>query len=97
MGPLNLFFDFRDLFRSPRLALSGKKIWVFTIGNLSGYIVYWLFSHFSLLLSGKSVESSLSKYGLYPCLFGNQAEWYSWLVYFTGILAWFTFILLSST
>ncbi len=97
MGPLNLFFDFRDLFRSPRLALSGKKIWVFTIGNLAGYIVYWIFSHVSLLLSGKSVESSLSKYGLYPCLFGNQAEWYSWLVYLTGILVWFTFILLSST
>ena len=27
MEPMNLHFDVRDIFRSPRLALSGKKIW----------------------------------------------------------------------
>ena len=31
MGPLDLYFDVRDIFRAPRLALSGKKIWIFMI------------------------------------------------------------------
>ena len=28
MGPMDLHFNFRDIFRAPRLALSGKKIWM---------------------------------------------------------------------
>ena len=47
MGPMNLYFDFRDIFRAPRLALSGKKIWIFIVGNLAGYIVYWVFTYLS--------------------------------------------------
>ena len=95
MGPLK--FNFRDIFRSPRMALSGKKIFIFIQGNLFGYIVYWLCSYIALEISQFPFQESLSKYGLYPCLFGNDAEWYSWVVYYIGIGAWLISILLSST
>ena len=62
MGPMNLYFDFRDIFRAPRLALSGKKIWIFIVGNLAGYIVYWVFTYLSLVMSGIEFGDALSIY-----------------------------------
>ena len=80
MGPMNLYFDFRDIFRAPRLALSGKKIWIFIVGNLAGYIVYWVFTYLSLVMSGIEFGDALSKYGLYPCLFGNDSSILPWIL-----------------
>ena len=97
MGPIKLNFDYRDLFRAPRLALSGKKIWIFIVGNLAGFIAYWIFSYLSLVLAGKQFSDAVAQYGLYPCLFGNEAEWYSWLLYLLGIFIWTVMILLSCT
>ena len=34
MEPMKLYFDVRDIFRAPRLALSGKKIWIFLVANV---------------------------------------------------------------
>ena len=97
MGPINLYYDFRDLFRAPRLALSGKKIWIFIVGNLGGFISYWIFSYLALSLSNIPLQEALNKYGLYPSLFGNEASWLAWALYYIGITAWVVFILLSST
>jgi len=88
MGPINMYFDVRDIFRAPRLALSGKKIWIFVVGNLAGFIAYWLFSYMSLAMAGESFSAAISKYGLYPCLFGHEAEWYAWVTYFIGVELW---------
>ena len=97
MGPMNLDYDFRDIFRAPRLALSGKKIWIFIVGNLGGFILYWISSYLSISLSGISFNNALAEYGLYPCLYGNEAEWYCWLIYYAGISAWVLAILFSCT
>ena len=97
MGPMELYFDVRDIFRAPRLALSGKKIWIFIVGNLAGFILYWVFSYLALAMAGVSFTSALGQYGLYPCLFGNEAEWYVWVTYFIGIEAWIIALYLAST
>tara|TARA_B100000408_G_scaffold33206_1_gene24855 strand:+ start:1943 stop:3208 length:1266 start_codon:yes stop_codon:yes gene_type:complete len=97
MGPMNLYFDVRDIFRAPRLALSGKKIWIFIVGNLAGFIAYWVFTYLSLAMSGMALSDAIAKYGLYPCLYGNEAEWYSWVTYFIGIEAWILAIYLACT
>ena len=47
MVPVKLNFGITDIFLSPRLALSGKKIWTLTIGNLIGYLSYVTFSFLS--------------------------------------------------
>ena len=85
MIPLKLNYNYTDIFRTPRLALSGKKILFLIKGNLIGYIAYFIFSLISLLSTGMSTKEIISKYGLYPCLFGHQAEWFSWFFYFFGI------------
>ena len=97
MGPLDLHYNYKDILRTPRLALSGKKIWILIVGNLLGYISYWILSYISLILSGYSFKYSLNTYGLYPYLFGNNAEWLSWLIYYCGITIWICFLLLSFT
>ena len=97
MGPMNLYFDVRDIFRSPRLALSGKKIWIFIVGNLAGFIAYWVFTYLSLAMSGMALSDAIAKYGLYPCLYGNEADWYSWVTYFIGVEAWILAIYMACT
>ena len=97
MGLTKLYYDYRDLFRSPRLALSGKKIWIFIVGNLIGFISYWILSYASLIISGMSLQDSIDKYGLYPCLFGHEAPTAAWIVYYVGISIWAIFILFAST
>ena len=97
MIPLKLNYNYTDIFRAPRLALSGKKILFLIKGNLFGYIAYFIFSLISLLSTGMSAQEIISKYGLYPCLFGHQAEWFSWLIYFFGISIWFFALMLSLT
>ena len=74
MGPLKLYYDFRDLFLAPRLALSGKKIWILIIGNLIGFINYWILSYLSIILNNTTLPAAVEKYGLYPSLFDNNAS-----------------------
>lgn len=97
MGPMDLHFDFRDIFRAPRLALSGKKIWIFMTGNLAGFVAYWVLTYLALALAGLPLGDMVEKYGLYPCLFGNSAPWFAWGIYFLGSAAWVVAILLSCT
>jgi hypothetical protein len=97
MGPMDLYFDVRDIFRAPRLALSGKKIWIFMVGNLGGFILYWVFSYLSLAMAGVSFSDAINQYGLYPCLFGNEAGWVAWITYFIGVEAWILAIYLACT
>ena len=97
MIPLKLNYNYTDIFRAPRLALSGKKILFLIKYNLLGYITYFMFSLISLLSTGMSIKEVISKYGLYPCLFGHQAEWFSWFFYFFGISIWFFALMLSLT
>jgi len=92
-----LQFNYKDIFLAPRLALSPKKIWVFIIGNLSGYISYWLLTYFSIALSGIEINEAIADYGLYPCLYGNSAPLISWVIFYSGIFIWVFFVLLSST
>ena len=85
MERLKLYFDVRDIFRAPRLGLSGKKIWVFLSANVIGFIEYWTLSYISLMMAGLSFTEAWTRFGLYPCLYGTPANWWSWLIYWIGL------------
>ena len=92
MIPRSLNYNYKDIFLAPRLALSGKKIFLILKGNLVGYIAYF-FSPMALITNGMEIENIVFKYGLYPYLFGHEAKWYSWVIYSFGIAIWlFAFI-----
>ena len=86
MDPVKLHFDYRDIFRAPRLALSGKKIWTFVVGNFIGYLGYLILTYIALLTAGTSISQSWEMFGLYPILVGFGVPWYSYFIYCDGIL-----------
>ncbi len=87
MDPMKLHFDVRDIFRAPRLALSGKKILVFVQALLVGYADYLILTYISFALAGYTFSETWSQYGLYPCLYGNPAPWYACAVYWLGVIS----------
>ncbi|MEE8335796.1 MAG: hypothetical protein V3S48_05120 [Candidatus Neomarinimicrobiota bacterium] len=97
MEPLKLYFDFRDIFRSPRLALSGKKIWIFLTANLIGFSVYFILNYLGYLASGLSLVNTWNNYGLYPCLAGTGSPWFSMLLFWIGTIFWFLAISMACT
>ena len=97
MIPRSLNYNYKDIFLAPRLALSGKKIFLILKGNLAGYIAYFLFSYIALITNGMDMKNIVFKYGLYPNLLNNQANWYSWVIYSIGISIWLFALLLSSS
>ena len=70
MIPYKLSYNYKDLFKSPRIALSGKKIWVFLVANLFGYASYWLATYIAILISGIPAKELLTIHGLYPSIQG---------------------------
>ena len=68
MQPMKLYFDVRDVFRAPRLALSGKKIIVFIQANLFGYFAYWTLNYLGAMINGMSFSDAWLLYGLYLSL-----------------------------
>ena len=94
---INLHFDYRDIFKAPRIA-GGKNIWIFLTGNLTGYVIYWIFTILSFMfVEGIEISDVIKTSGLYPCLFGNEAPLISWIIYWLGILAWLCSISYSGT
>ena len=97
MQPMKLYFDLRDIFRAPRLALGGKKIWLLLQVNLVGYVAYFLFTHMAFLINGWSFSKVWGEYGLYPCLIGNDYTIIALVVWLVGVLAWVVASLLGYT
>ena len=95
---MNFYFDARDVFRAPRLAFSGKKIWLFLKANLFGFTVYWLVANIALVISGYGFSNSIDQFGLYPCLFRiEEPPLVAYITYFAGITIWIMAILYACT
>jgi len=98
MEPMKLYFDFRDIFRSPRLALSVKKIWLFLKANLFGFAIYWISSYIAILLNGIGFSEAINKFGLYPCLYCTEnVSLISQLLYWIGVAVWIISIFYACT
>jgi len=92
------YFDVRDIFRTPRLALSGKKIWVHTLGLAIGWGVYTVLTYLALILNGQSVAEIWNTFHFFPCLFtaALPIAWYAWIVGGIGIILWVVLFLEAS-
>lgn len=78
-------FDVRDVFKSPRLALSLQRIWIQFIGLVVGYLGYLLFTYISFITAGVGFSNGWKKYGLLPCIFSESPNWYSVIIYLVGL------------
>lgn len=98
MEPMKLYFDVRDIFRSPRLALSGKKIWLFLKANLFGFTIYWILSYIAFILAGNNFSDAINKFGLYPCIYcAENVSLFSHIIYWIGVAIWVISIFFACT
>ena len=93
-----LYFDVRDIFRTPRIALSGKKIWVHLLGLGLGWLLYSVLTYIALLVCGHSLCQIWNQHYFFPCLLNTCGciPWYAWLLSGIGALAWLIIFLWSS-
>jgi hypothetical protein len=91
------YFDIRDVFRAPRLALSGKKILLQFMGLLIGYLGFLILSYIAFLSAGSSFGETWEYHGLFPMSDFPFTEWYSWIIFGLGCLFVLVCWLLGST
>ncbi len=90
-------FDVRDIFKSPRLAISLQRIWIQFLGLFLGYVGYLFFTYLSFMTAGIGLANGWKKYGLLPCLFSESTNWYSVIIYLIGLVWLIAVYLISAT
>lgn len=80
------YFDIRDVFRAPRLALSGKKIMIQFFGLLTGYLGFLILTYIAHLLSKMSLSDIWESYRFFPLSDFSFTNWYSWLIFIIGVV-----------
>lgn len=82
-----LRYDFWDILKAPRMALSGKSLLAQARPLAYGYVIYFALSYLALVVDGQLLSSALLQHGLFP-LFGLELKnWYSWAIWILGIIA----------
>jgi len=94
---VELHFNYKDLFRSARLALSIQRIWINFVGLALGYSLYLILSYVSFLVAGESFLAMWDRFGLFPCLFSMGGPWYSFIIYFLAVIVLIAFVLITNT
>ncbi|HNY91576.1 MAG TPA: hypothetical protein PKM23_08620 [bacterium] len=96
---VSLRFDFRDLFRAPRLAFSLQRMWILLVGIAAGWLTYFLLTFLALLLAGPAPGEIWSRFGLLPALSASRYSfpWYSWLLQGLAAAAAFCALLIAQT
>ena len=94
---VKLHFNFKDLFRSARLAFSIQRVWINFVGLVIGFLLYDVFTYVSFLAAGKGFIPMWERFGLFPCLFGLGGPWYSWALFWVGVLLLVAIVLLTNT
>ncbi len=93
----NFYYNYKDLFKAPRMAIGPQRIALATLGIMAAHLVYLVFSYFSIMLGGYSVSAIWSRFGLFPCAYGFQLPFYSYIIYWIGFFATGYVLLLMST
>ena len=96
---LKLKFDWRDILRAPRLALSLQRMWIQLLGFTVGYLFYLIFTYAAFAAAGLALETAWLQSGLLPCLFtvGESLPWWAWLLYAVGCLMLFSALMIANT
>ncbi len=79
------YFDFRDIFLAPRVGLSGKKIWVASVGLLLAHLGYAVFTYLARIATGMTLSGIWTTQGLWPVPAFTQYSWPGWALQLIGL------------
>ncbi len=94
---MKLHFNFKDLFRAPRIALGFQRLWINGLGLFIGYWVYLIFTYISLLISGYTFGQVWQKQALLACAFSFPQPWFGRTIAAVGVALLAAIILLTNT
>lgn len=96
---IKLHYNFKDLFRSTRLGLSIKKMFVMLCSLLVGVFAYLIFTYVSFMINGTSMSVIWNAFKFIPLpVFGvTMLPWYSWIVWGIGTILFFISFLFGQT
>ncbi len=94
---VKLHFNYKDLFRSARLAFSLQRVWINFLGLVIGFLTYDVLTYVSFLVAGRGFVPMWERFGLFPCLYGIGGPWYSWLIFWIGVILLIAILLLTNT
>lgn len=95
---MKMHFDWRDMFKAPRLAIStGKRLVLQTLGLVVGYLGYLILTYLAFLFSGQSIGDTWNYFGFYPIFDLEFGNWFSIVIWIVGILFFIACWMLFST
>lgn len=87
----DLRFDFWDILKAPRIALSGKNLLAQARPLAYGYLIYLALAYLALLAEGQPLDYSWRTHGLFPFLDLGLTHWYSYAIWLSGIATFLVF------
>jgi len=91
-----LFYNYRDILKAPRLALMGKNIFLMMFHMLIGYLVYLALTYIALLIDGTGIGQSWDIYQLFPFGVIYLDNWLAKLIWYIGCIFWLSMFLRGS-
>ncbi len=82
---MKLHYNYKDIFRSLRLAFSFKKLAIMTIALFIAFLFYNILSYLSFLSAGYSFREIWLTFRFFPFLIGNF-PYYSYILWIIGIV-----------
>lgn len=92
-----LTFSVRDVWRTPRLGASGKKMWVAFKGISYGYICYLLLGYISYMLAGSSPAAIWRLHRFFPAVPPDGTGFIPVLIWDLGAVLFLLFVLIGAT
>jgi hypothetical protein len=92
----NLYYNYRDILKAPRLALMGKNIFLMMFHIMTGYLVYLILTYLAMLIDGGSIKLTWRIYQLFP--FGPLEYGNTWakFIWYLGSVFWIAMFLRGS-
>ena len=81
-----LRYDFWDILRAPRLALSGKYLLAQARPLAYGYAAYVVLTYLAMLVEGGALAELWNAHTLFPFTSLGLSHWYGWTIWVVGIV-----------
>ena len=94
MGQLH--YDYRDIFKAPRLGLMGKNLTIMMAHLVPGFLVYLVLAYIALMISGNSIAQIWRYYFLFPFVNPGLSNIFAKIAWVLGIIFWLALILRGS-
>ncbi len=94
---MRMYFDFRDVFKAPRIAFSFQRIWTNTLGIILAGIIYLIMSYLALMINGASFQEIFARSGFFPFPMGKSMSLLAWIVWGIGSILSGLVILVTNT